>query len=146
MSRIDEYNECKLFVKALHSSQVDKGGSPYCYHLYEVADNAKTICDKLNISDSDFIYDCMQIGLLHDSVEDYGLSFDVICQKYGNEVANGVKLMTKPNINTNSNDVLYDNKLFNWVYIDYLARLYQAYLDKKSYTIKAMIVKLADNQ
>lgn len=144
MARIDEYNECKLFVKALHSGQVDKGGSPYYHHLYEVADNAKTICDKLNISDSDFVYDCMQIGLLHDIVEDCGLSFDIICQKYGNEVANGVRLMTKTNPNNTSNPILDDNKLFDWVYIDYLTRLYQAYLDKKSYAIKAMIVKLAD--
>lgn len=35
--RIERYNECALFVQELHKHQVDKGGSPYYHHLYEVA-------------------------------------------------------------------------------------------------------------
>lgn len=139
--RNQRYHECASFVKELHKEQTDKGGNPYYHHLYEVANNAKAICQKLNIDDEDFIYDCMEMGLLHDSVEDCELSFEVITDKYGNEVANGVYLITKPKSKSQNTNI---DGLFDVNYVAYLGRLYEAYLDNQSCAIKAMIVKLSD--
>lgn len=140
--RIERYHACASFVKELHKNQVDKGGSPYYHHLYEVADNAKRICEQLAISDENFIFDCMEIRLLHDSVEDCDLSFDIIQANYGETVANGVRLMTKPH---SDNDTAFNkNCLFKQNYVDYLVRLYQHYLDGQEVAFKAMIVKLSD--
>lgn len=140
--RNERYNECAFFVKELHKNQVDKGGSPYYHHLYEVADNAKQICNQLNISDENFVFDCMEIGLLHDSVEDCGLSYEIIQANYGETVANGVRLMTKPH--SDNDTALNENSLFKQNYVDYLVRLYQHYLDGQEVALKAMIVKLSD--
>ena len=142
---IDCYDECQLFVEELHKHQLDKGGNPYYHHLYEVANNAKDICQKLKIDDESFIKECCIIALLHDSVEDCELSFEVIEQKYGKEVANGVRLMTKQEDYTNTlNQQITTNALFKVHYILYLSHLYQSYLSQKSYAKKAMIVKLSD--
>lgn len=144
--RNQRYHECASFVKELHKEQTDKGGNPYYHHLYEVANNAKAICQKLNIDDEDFIYDCMEMGLLHDSVEDCELPFEVITDKYGHEIANGVRLLTKPHVLYHRYSDKHEsmNGLFNRTYAAYLMDMYQAYLDKKTYAIKAIIVKLSD--
>lgn len=99
-------------------------------------------CEQLAISDENFIFDCMEIGFLHDSVEDCGLSYDVIQANYGETVVNGVRLMTKPH---SDNDAAFNkNCLFKQNYVDYLVRLYQHYLDGQEVAFKAMIVKLSD--
>lgn len=136
-----QYHECTLFVKELHQKQVDKGGNPYYLHLYEVAESAKLFCQKLNIDDENFIYDCMQIALLHDSVEDCDLSLNMIQQKYGDEISKGVDLMTKSKHHRENNNL---DGVFHSDYVDYLGRLYQAYLEQHSYAVKAMIVKMSD--
>ncbi len=140
--RIERYHACASFVKELHKNQLDKGGNPYYHHLYEVADNAKQICNQLSIDDENFIFDCMEIGLLHDSVEDCGLSYEIIQANYGETVANGVRLMTKPH--SDNDTVLNENSLFKQNYVDYLVRLYQYYLDGQEVAFKAMIIKLSD--
>ncbi len=81
---------------------------------------------------------------MHDSVEDCDLSFDVIVDKYGEDVANGVKLMTKPDGDYIENQAFIENTLFKQNYVDYLVRLYQQYLSGQTAPLKAMIVKLSD--
>lgn len=68
----------------------------------------------------------------------------IIGDKYGDDVATGVKLMTKPNGDHIEQHTLINNALFKQNYVDYLVRLYQQYLSGQTATLKAMIVKLSD--
>ncbi len=68
----------------------------------------------------------------------------IIGDKYGDDVATGVKLMTKPNGDHIEQHTLINNALFKQNYVDYLVRLYQQYLSGQTAALKAMIVKLSD--
>lgn len=129
--------ECKLFVKELHKGQLDKGGNDYYHHLYEVADNAKDLCVQLKLNKD--IDHCMLIGLLHDSIEDCSLSVEIIKEKYGNIVAEGVVLMTKK---LNKNTI--GGEIFNGSYIEYLVNLYNEYKNGNDVAKLAIVVKMAD--
>lgn len=133
--------ECELFVKKLHKGQVDKSGKDYYHHLYEVAKNAKDLCEKFGYDE--FVNDCVLIGLLHDSIEDCNLDVEVIKEKYGVEVANGVLLMTKDEKAVVGKDER-ENPLFDLKYVGYLVNLYKEYKKGNEVAKKAMIVKMAD--
>ncbi len=75
-----------IFSREAHCSQKRVEGSPYIYHPLAVAD---TLADmKLDTS-------TIAAGLLHDTVEDTGISADDIREIFGNEIAFLVDALTK---------------------------------------------------
>ena len=64
-----------------HEEQRDKGGSPYILHPIRVADMVETEDEKI-------------LALLHDTVEDAGISLDYIRSIYGDEIADALDHMS----------------------------------------------------
>ena len=65
-----------------HKDQLDKSGIPYVYHPYEVASGFDT-------------EDEVCVALLHDVVEDSGMTFDaLIAEGFGERIVNALRLLT----------------------------------------------------
>lgn len=77
-------------AKAHGAQQVPGSGFPYVVHLVKVA------TEVLNAADGTFDVDfAMQCALLHDCVEDAGVTVATLGQEFGARVAEGVKALTK---------------------------------------------------
>ncbi len=94
-----------------HIDQVDKGGKPYILHPIKVMHYLKT--DDMEL---------MAIGIMHDAVEDTGLTLQDLRDKgFSDRVVEGVRLMSKEKGMT-----------------------YEQYIDRMIPNIDAVRVKLAD--
>lgn len=71
-----------------HKNQIDKSGEMYFSHVYKVAWNAGKMFPK----DRDIL---SAIGYLHDILEDTDCPEELILEKCGQRVLDGVKAMTK---------------------------------------------------
>lgn len=87
----------ELFKKAVdfaakaHGEQKIRGsGAPYVVHLVKVA--AEVLCVADGSFDVDFALQC---ALLHDSVEDAGVTWEALERAFGGRVADGVLALTK---------------------------------------------------
>ena len=66
-----------------HLGQFDKGGMPYIFHPYHLAE---TMPDEITAA----------VALLHDVVEDTGITFEKLCQEgFPEEVLIPLKLLTR---------------------------------------------------
>ena len=91
----DKYIEVMNYAAAVHGEQ-KVPGQPYSYvvHLAEVAQEAMAALCYGGTSelDADLLIKC---SLLHDSMEDAGISYDEIKSLFGEVVADGVQALTK---------------------------------------------------
>lgn len=104
-----------------HSNQLDKGGTPYVFHPYHLAEQ---------FNDENLI--C--VALLHDIVEDNSdFSINLICNEFGNEISSAVEAITRTNNESYSDYIarVSKNKLARLVKIeDLLHNLDKNRLDK----------------
>ncbi|MCL1826072.1 MAG: HD domain-containing protein [Betaproteobacteria bacterium] len=79
--------EALQLAETAHHGQVDKSGVKYVEHVKAVAQKVRHLGEKYEI-----------VGLLHDSVEDCKdrsiVSFEMIAEKFGEEIAQAVRAMT----------------------------------------------------
>ena len=85
MSRASERLKSAVeLAEKLHEGQVDKLGIPYIVHVQDVAYRVSGLGE-----------DYIIVGLLHDSVEDTDITLEVIEEKFGKDVRDGVDGMAK---------------------------------------------------
>jgi len=95
----------KEYCKHYHEGQIRKGsGEPYYKHPFEVAE----ILDRYGYSDA--VTQC--IALLHDIVEDSEMNVRQIGENFGYEIANGLYVLSKNTINSDTKEFL-DNSMLN---------------------------------
>ncbi len=89
----DLYKRALDFAAAAHGEQKDPGnGFPYVVHLVKVA--GEVLC--AHGGEAGFDVDlAMQCGLLHDCLEDAGVSRERLEREFGAKVAAGVQALTK---------------------------------------------------
>lgn len=74
-------NEAMKLAYTAHHGQVDKGGIPYIFHPYHLAEQM-----------DDELSTC--VALLHDIVEDTSVTLEELCETFPKEVTDAVALMT----------------------------------------------------
>lgn len=91
----DKYLQAMNYAAAIHGEQ-KVPGQPYSYvvHLAEVAQEAMAAlcCSGQSKLNADLLIQC---ALLHDSIEDAGISCQELKNQFGEAVANGVQALTK---------------------------------------------------
>lgn len=90
----DMVKEAKELAKKLHEGMTDKYGNPYFYHLERVANRVRDM-------EYDMVDETSEINLyitaayLHDVVEDTDYLIGDIIDKFGETIAEAVKLLTR---------------------------------------------------
>ena len=74
-------NRAMQIAFSAHNGQVDKGGIPYIFHPYHLAEQMK-----------DEITTC--VALLHDVMEDTDVTYDELASKFPKEVMDALVLLT----------------------------------------------------
>jgi len=121
----DMVKDAKELAKKLHEGMTDKYGNPYFYHLERVANRVREM-------EYDMVDETSEINLyiaaayLHDVVEDTDCLIGDIIDKFGETIAEAVKLLTRGEEET---------------YADYVIGIKKSvYLEGKI----ARVVKMAD--
>jgi len=83
---ITEVKKATYYAKKYHGKQVRQSGEPYYSHPLEVA---------YMLSDYLFRTDILVTAILHDTIEDTELTFDMIAAIFGQQVANQVMDLTR---------------------------------------------------
>lgn len=65
-----------------HSGQLDKGGTPYCFHPIRVSNKCNS-------------FEAKVVALLHDVVEDTTINFDYLQKIFPDKIVFAVKYVTK---------------------------------------------------
>lgn len=76
------YYQAMLFALKAHAGQVDKAGKSYFWHLLRVSMRCKTPKAKI-------------VALLHDTLEDTATTFWELMERFGEEIAFEVRLLTQ---------------------------------------------------
>lgn len=93
MWNADEYARTLDFAATAHASQkVPGSGFPYVVHVVKVAAEVMRAYAERPDFDARLAVTC---ALLHDCVEDAGVTHAVLSQRFGLDVANGVAALTK---------------------------------------------------
>lgn len=119
MQRLEEAFE---FAREAHSKQKRKSGEPYILHPIAVADIAAS---EINLDVNSVI-----AAFLHDVVEDTPHTIDEIQQKFGDDVAFLVRVLTKQKKDKYEMSKQLDN--------------FKQMLNSVQYDIRALLVKLSD--
>ena len=121
----DIVKDAKELAKKLHEGMTDKYGNPYFYHLERVANRVRDM-------EYDMVDETSEINLyitaayLHDVIEDTDYLIGDIIDKFGETIAEAVKLLTRGEEET---------------YADYVVGIKKSvYLEGKI----ARVVKMAD--
>ena len=121
----DMVKDAKELAKKLHEGMTDKYGNPYFYHLERVANRVREM-------EYDMVDETSEINLyitaayLHDVIEDTDYLIGDIIDKFGETIAEAVKLLTRGEEET---------------YADYVVGIKKSvYLEGKI----ARVVKMAD--
>ena len=121
----DMVKDAKELAKKLHEGMTDKYGNPYFYHLERVANRVRDM-------EYDMVDETSEINLyitaayLHDVIEDTDYLIGDIIDKFGETIAEAVKLLTRGEEET---------------YADYVVGIKKSvYLEGKI----ARVVKMAD--
>ncbi len=137
----NEVNQIKKsyeFAKKAHGDQLRLSGEPYIVHPLSVA----IITARLGM-------DCPSIiaAMLHDTVEDTGITLDVIKSEFGSTVADLVEGLTKiQSVNTKSEERNEDGNIFDQTRVKQhqQAENIRKMLLAMNKDIRVIIVKLAD--
>ena len=81
---------CNQEISDIHSGQTRGDGAPYVIHPRRVSIIASALCDQEDLAES------LLVALLHDVVEDCGVSPDAISARYGEAVSRAVTLLSAP--------------------------------------------------
>lgn len=119
MARIHEAYE---LAREAHAEQKRKSGEPYIIHPIAVA---TIVSEELKLGANPVI-----AAFLHDVVEDTDYTMDDICQRFGDDVAFLVSVVTKKSTGNYEISKQVDN--------------YKQMLNSIHYDIRALLVKLAD--
>ena len=90
----DMVKDAKALAKKLHEGMTDKYGNPYFYHLERVANRVRDM-------EYDMVDETSEINLyitaayLHDVIEDTDYLIGDIIDKFGETIAEAVKLLTR---------------------------------------------------
>lgn len=108
------------FAKVYHASQIRQTGELYYTHPVEVA---CMVCEHL------FETNAIITSLLHDTLEDTTLTYEIISEQFGNKIADGVEGLTriKPSGKITSADMLkqlWKEKKYDLVLIKLFDRLH----------------------
>jgi len=99
MTSHTKVSEALELAKAAHRGQLDKLGVDYIEHVKVVAQAVQHLGEKYEI-----------VGLLHDSLEDCKdhsiVSFEIIAERFGNEIAQAIYAMTRQPSEDYQNDYL----------------------------------------
>lgn len=98
-------SRCDADAQRLHAGQFRSDGAPYIVHPRRVAILAASYPGERQI-----VGDIL-MGLTHDLVEDCGVTEEWLRRNYGNEVADGVMLLSAPASGNESNDQRRDRKV-----------------------------------
>jgi (p)ppGpp synthase/HD superfamily hydrolase len=79
---MEEVKDALEFATEAHSGQLDKSGKPYINHPVRVAARLETKAEKIT-------------ALLHDVVEDCGVTLDQLTARFGAEVADAVDALSR---------------------------------------------------
>lgn len=89
----DEYKRALDFAARAHGSQAVPGsGYPYVVHLAKVAAEVMLACARETEIDATLAVCC---AILHDTMEDAGVTREQLCSSFGERVAAGVDALTK---------------------------------------------------
>jgi (p)ppGpp synthase/HD superfamily hydrolase len=80
------------FAARAHGSQTTPDGYPYIYHIGLVAFELLSGLDDTAGIDADLAIQC---ALLHDVLEDTGVTYEALAREFGSRVADGVLALTK---------------------------------------------------
>lgn len=111
-----------LFAKEAHKEQRRKSGEPYIMHPLAVA---RIVAEELGLGSDPII-----AAFLHDVVEDTGYTIEYIRERFGDDVAFLVNVVTKRKKKHYEASKQIDN--------------YKQMLDSLQYDIRALLIKLAD--
>src|SRR5258706_8892304 len=91
LSTADKIARAAVFGCQMHDGQTrDDGKTPYAIHLFRVVEYLRTIGDERD-------EDVLCAALLHDTIEDRGITYDTVAQQFGEEVASLVAELTNDN-------------------------------------------------
>lgn len=76
------YYRAMFFAARVHAGQVDKGGKSYFWHLLRVSHRCKAPDAKI-------------VALLHDTLEDTATTFHELTERFGDEIAFEVRLLSQ---------------------------------------------------
>jgi GTP pyrophosphokinase len=82
----DRIREAALFAVEAHGNQKRQSGEPYIIHPYAVAEILISV--RMDV-------DTVVAGLLHDTLEDTPVTFEILVEKFGKTVADLVEGETK---------------------------------------------------
>ncbi|MBR5893648.1 MAG: bifunctional (p)ppGpp synthetase/guanosine-3',5'-bis(diphosphate) 3'-pyrophosphohydrolase [Bacteroidaceae bacterium] len=119
---IHRVREAYLFAKEAHKEQRRKSGEPYVMHPLAVA---RIVAEELGLGVEPII-----AAFLHDVAEDTQYTIDDIKEKFGEDVAFLVNVVTKKKKSRYDASKQIDN--------------YKQMLDSLQYDIRALLIKLAD--
>jgi (p)ppGpp synthase/HD superfamily hydrolase len=92
----DRYKDALDFAARAHGDQkVPGSGVPYVVHLCKVAMEVQRAAVAGDFDDDDAVDVAVTAALLHDCVEDAGVTVDELRQRFGDAVAKAVAALTK---------------------------------------------------
>lgn len=92
-SGIDAWQPTWAFAARIHAAQTMPGSShSYLQHLGAVTMEILSANQMLSIDNLDLAVQC---AMLHDTIEDQGLSYEELSNNFGSQVADGVMALTK---------------------------------------------------
>ena len=96
---VKQYDVAKRLAEFYHKDQVDIGGHPYIEHVKYVEDNVKEYLQLENITNLQDIYNIKTAALLHDIIENGGLTEDILlAEGISQKSVNIVKILTHDKI------------------------------------------------
>lgn len=120
---IERIKEAYKFAEEKHAGQVRKSGEPYIVHIIEVA----YILADFNAGPNTLI-----AGILHDTVEDCGVTYNELSEKFSPEIAQIVEALTKIKALSNRKDK------------EFLAESHRKIFIAMARDVRVIIIKLAD--
>ena len=103
----DKYIEALKYTAKAHNGQTVPGSDlPYVVHVTMVAMEVVSALVHEDGLDGDLAIQC---ALLHDVIEDAGISYEKLAAKFGTEVAEGVLALSKNNILKSKNEKMADS-------------------------------------
>lgn len=121
-AEVQQIRDAYEFAYIAHNGQLRKSGHPYIIHPIVVA---TIVADELKLETN-----TVMAALLHDVVEDTGYSVEDIGERFGDDVAFLVRVVTKQKKTVYEMSKQLDN--------------FKQMLDSINYDIRALLIKLAD--